>query len=254
MEVPKIEQRTFEQLQVVDVFAFGEVKLVPQERVQQRVDCMKRVPKVVLQDGVQRWYAEQSAEFPASQDMKEPVCTACGCGAGRRLGWRITCRRGDGRSLNWRIACWSDMGRSLSTSVSCPNKKSCVAGTDSRVFSLWMTYNRGRGDTKSCMAGTDSRVYAPCRPRVWGKLRDEWVEGPEVEGPSSRCRWWVVLLVGKTGLSSPLVGQAQLWAESSQRLKGVGGIVFASPFDGVFRRTSTCDRYFSSRWNVVACD
>ena len=80
VEVPKIEQWTFELLQVVDVLAFGEVKLVPQERVQQRVDCMKRVPKIVLQDRVQRWCAEQSAESPASQDMKEPVCT-------RRLSW-----------------------------------------------------------------------------------------------------------------------------------------------------------------------
>ena len=42
-------------------------------RVQQRVDRMKGVPKIVLQDRVQRWYAEQSAEFPASQDIKEPV-------------------------------------------------------------------------------------------------------------------------------------------------------------------------------------
>ena len=39
VEVPKIEQRIFERLQVVDVLAIGEVKLVPQERVQQRFDC-----------------------------------------------------------------------------------------------------------------------------------------------------------------------------------------------------------------------
>ena len=43
MEVPKIERRNFEQLQVVDVLVVGEVKLVPQERVQQRVDCMEVV-------------------------------------------------------------------------------------------------------------------------------------------------------------------------------------------------------------------
>ena len=43
VEVPKIEQRTFEQFQVVDVLAVGEVKLVPQERVQQRDDCMEVV-------------------------------------------------------------------------------------------------------------------------------------------------------------------------------------------------------------------
>ena len=42
VEVSKIEQRTFEQLQVVDVLAFGEVKLVQQERVRQRVDCYER--------------------------------------------------------------------------------------------------------------------------------------------------------------------------------------------------------------------
>ena len=63
---------------MVDVFAFGEVKLVPLERVQQRVDRMKMVP--MLHDRVQRWYADQSAEFPASLDMKELVCTACRCG------------------------------------------------------------------------------------------------------------------------------------------------------------------------------
>ena len=38
VELLKIEQRTFEQLQVVDVLAIGEVKLVLRERVQQRVD------------------------------------------------------------------------------------------------------------------------------------------------------------------------------------------------------------------------
>ena len=43
MEVLKIEQRTFEQLQVVDVFAVGEVKLVPQERVQQWFGCVEVV-------------------------------------------------------------------------------------------------------------------------------------------------------------------------------------------------------------------
>ena len=39
--VPKIDQRTFQQLQVVDILAAGEVKQVPQERVQQWVDCME---------------------------------------------------------------------------------------------------------------------------------------------------------------------------------------------------------------------
>ena len=43
----------------------------------------------------------------------------------------------------------------------------------------------------------------------------------------------MVLLVGKTELSSPFVEQSQWWAESSQPLKGVGVIVFASPFVGV---------------------
>ena len=52
VKVPQIEERTFEQLQVVNVLAFGEVKLVPQERVRQRVDCMKMVPKIVLQGSV----------------------------------------------------------------------------------------------------------------------------------------------------------------------------------------------------------
>ena len=42
VEMPKIEQWTFEQLQVVDVLAFAEVKLIPQERVRQRVDCTLR--------------------------------------------------------------------------------------------------------------------------------------------------------------------------------------------------------------------
>ena len=144
VKVPKFEQKTFEQLQVVDVLAFGEVKLVAQERVQQRVGCMKRVPKIVLQDRDQRWYAEQSAEFPASQDMKEPVCTAGRCGAGRRLSWRITCRRGAGKSLIWMVACRRDVGRSSSMTVTCPSKKSCVAGTDSRLVALWMTCDCGQ--------------------------------------------------------------------------------------------------------------
>ena len=43
MDVPKIEQRTFEQLQVVDVLAVGEVNVVPQERVQQRFHGMELV-------------------------------------------------------------------------------------------------------------------------------------------------------------------------------------------------------------------
>ena len=41
VKVPKIEERTFEQLQVVDVLAFVEVKLVPQERVRQLVGKLR---------------------------------------------------------------------------------------------------------------------------------------------------------------------------------------------------------------------
>ena len=37
------------------------------------LEQLMNVPKTVSQDGVQRWYAEQSAEFPASPDMKGPV-------------------------------------------------------------------------------------------------------------------------------------------------------------------------------------
>ena len=49
------------------------------DEFQQREKCIEMLeqlmmPRAVLQDGVQRWYAEQSAESPASQDMKEPVC------------------------------------------------------------------------------------------------------------------------------------------------------------------------------------
>ena len=69
------------------------------------------VSKIVLQNRVQRWNAEHSAKFPSSQDMMEPVCTACRRGAGRRLSWRIKCPRGDGRSLMWRVACRRDVGR-----------------------------------------------------------------------------------------------------------------------------------------------
>ena len=96
------------------------------QEFQQREKCIEmlkqlmNVPKTVLQDGVQRWYektgggwnqkgkrsrrksmfygtewkaslAEQSAEFPASPDMKGPACTACRCEAGRRLSWRVAC-------------------------------------------------------------------------------------------------------------------------------------------------------------------
>ena len=58
------------------------------DEFQQREKCIEmleqlmNVPKTVLQDRVQRWCAEQSAEFPASQDKKEPVCTARRRGAG----------------------------------------------------------------------------------------------------------------------------------------------------------------------------
>ena len=69
----------------------------------------------------------------------------------------VACRRVDaGRSLSLRIACWSGMGRRLSTRVTCPSEK-------------------------SCKAGTDSRVYAPCWPRVFGKLRDQLVKVPKIE-------------------------------------------------------------------------
>ena len=60
MEVPKIEQLTFEQLQVVDVLAVGEVKLVPQDRVQQRVDCMEVVPCEQEQERTSERTVEQS--------------------------------------------------------------------------------------------------------------------------------------------------------------------------------------------------
>ena len=41
LEVPKIEQRTFEQLEEVDVLAYGEVNLVPQERMRQLVGKLR---------------------------------------------------------------------------------------------------------------------------------------------------------------------------------------------------------------------
>ena len=43
VEVPKIEQRTFEQLQVLGVLAVGEVKLAPQKQVQQRISLRSEV-------------------------------------------------------------------------------------------------------------------------------------------------------------------------------------------------------------------
>ena len=175
------------------------------EEFQQREKCidmlklLMKVPKTVLQDEVQRWYertgggwnqkekrrrrepkfhgtgwkaspAEQSAEIPASPDMKGPVCTACRCGAGRRLIWRITCWCGAGRSLTWRVACWSDVGRSLSLRIAC--RRSMGKRLSTRVTCPGQ---------KSCVVGTDLRVYALCRPRVWSKLRDQWLEGPKVE-------------------------------------------------------------------------
>ena len=57
MEVPKIEHRTFEQVQEVDVLAFGEVKFVPQERMRQLVgksrNQLMKVPKF------EQWTFEQ---------------------------------------------------------------------------------------------------------------------------------------------------------------------------------------------------
>ena len=61
---------------------------------------------------------------------------------GRRLSWRVTCRRGAGRRLSLRVACPS---------------------------------------TKSCRAGADSHVYASWRPRDRGKLQVQLVEVPKIE-------------------------------------------------------------------------
>ena len=60
VEVPKIEQRTFEQLQVVDVLAVGEVKLLPQERVQHRFGGMEVVQCDILQERSSERMCEQS--------------------------------------------------------------------------------------------------------------------------------------------------------------------------------------------------
>ena len=120
-----IQQRTSEQFaDFPEVVKESFFLFLSQDESQQREKCIEmleqptNVPKTGLQDEVQRWYAEQSAEFPASPDMKGPVCTARRCGAGGGLSCRITCRRGAGRSLILWVACRrDDAGRSLSSSV-----------------------------------------------------------------------------------------------------------------------------------------
>ena len=84
-----IQQRTFEQFSdFPEVLKESFLCFLSRDEFQQREKCIEmleqlmNVPKTVLQDRVQRWCAEQSAEFPASQDMKEPVCTARRRGAG----------------------------------------------------------------------------------------------------------------------------------------------------------------------------
>ena len=122
-----IQQRTFEQFAdfpevVKDSFFW----FLSRDEFQQRETCIEmseqlmNVLKTVLQDGGQRWCAEQSAEFPSSPDVKWPVCTACRCGAGRRLSWRITCRRGMGRRLSMRVTCLSTKSCTLSRSSLSP--------------------------------------------------------------------------------------------------------------------------------------
>ena len=167
MEVPKVEQRTFEPVQVFDVWQIGDA--------------------------------------PALPGVKEPVVAACRCAAGGRLSWRISCWRGAGRSLIWRVACrrggaggsrsvrvacWSGVGRRLSPRVTCPSTKSCTAGTDSRVFALWKPHDWGRRGTKSCAAALTraftryvGQVYVASYKISWWRCRRS------SSGPSSSCRW-----------------------------------------------------------------
>ena len=58
-QLVEVPQRTFEQLQVVDVLAVGEEKLVPQQRVQQRFDCMEEVLCDILQERILSGWADR---------------------------------------------------------------------------------------------------------------------------------------------------------------------------------------------------
>ena len=110
VEMPKIEQRTLEQLQVVDVLAVGEVKLIPQERVRQRVDCMEVVQCEEEQERISECIVEQTEVFfVAGSGMSTSV--ACRCGAGNRLSSSVACPRGAGRRLRRRITCRRGAGR-----------------------------------------------------------------------------------------------------------------------------------------------
>ena len=57
MERPEVEQRTFEQMQEVDVLAVGEVNLVSQERVRQLVGKLRS--QLVEVSEVEQWTFEQ---------------------------------------------------------------------------------------------------------------------------------------------------------------------------------------------------
>ena len=57
VEVPDVEQRSFEQMQKVYLLAVGEVNLVPQERVRQLVGKLRNQLMEVSE--VQQWTFEQ---------------------------------------------------------------------------------------------------------------------------------------------------------------------------------------------------
>ena len=66
--------------------------------VPQVIEQLMHVPKIFLQDRVQRWNAEKIVETTAL--VEEPVFIACRRGADRRQGPRVTCRRGASRRLS----------------------------------------------------------------------------------------------------------------------------------------------------------
>ena len=87
MDVLKFEPRTFELLQVMDVLAVAEMKLIPQERVQQPVDCMEVVQCELEPERISERTVEQMdvlfvsqvrktmelADIPVLQVVEEPV-------------------------------------------------------------------------------------------------------------------------------------------------------------------------------------
>ena len=119
-------------------------------RVQQRGVEPEALEVVCLAEtgGTPKWMEDGRSLLPkvveaASESQNLDMMVDCWTAVSRRLISSVACRSWNaGGKLSPRVACRRGAGWRPSQRVACPSSKSCTAGTDSRVFALWVPYGR----------------------------------------------------------------------------------------------------------------